>query len=465
MSVVVKKNKTKQKHNIGLGKDTWNLVLEKHLAIPVSDTDWLTFAEPARQKTETTFNLFDTAQSSRASSSHRDALRGPCPGLACSYKLKSEPQNGFRGIVAINIPQLDFLRSLNLRWKIKMFSGSTVWTCSPVGLLSLDVCLFASSFTEVKKEMSPNHRGIQDSCSSARTAGSLGRTQIADQGKHTRGEVDKSRRGSTGAFMLPSFDFISADWPPPLSSMKRGDGLGRQLVEIFCVPKLEKALQTPTLWARGASRPGRQRTRAEVEEEGWKDGWRKKLHRGGHLITASDVNINRSEDEAACRCERWYTPTPQARKKQPCKKEGKKKPERTEGSRDTVTHFDSTSNKTVWLTHTGDHHAFFFHLPQISIHNSLEEQLDGNSTLLQEHRMWLGMNDCVLTPQLVQERCGPPENRGWRETALFPKGMCWWETNVCRVRWKYPASCRAAPPAQLICGHGRGHSNIHGEQE
>lgn len=80
--------------------------------------------------------------------------------------------------------------------------------------------------------------------------------------------------------------------------------------ELFCVPKHEKALQTPTLWARGASRPGRQRTGAEVEEEGWKDGWRKKLHRGGHLITASDVNINRSEDEAACRCERRWQPPP-----------------------------------------------------------------------------------------------------------------------------------------------------------
>lgn len=52
--------KTKQKPNIVLGKDTWNLALEKHLAIPFSDTDWPTFAEPARQKTEMTFNLFDT---------------------------------------------------------------------------------------------------------------------------------------------------------------------------------------------------------------------------------------------------------------------------------------------------------------------------------------------------------------------------------------------------------------------
>lgn len=52
-----------------------------------------------------------------------------------------------------------------------------------------------------------------------------------------------------------------------------------------------------------------------------------------------------------------HTPS---RKKQPCKKEGKKKPERTEGSRDTVTHFDSTSNKTVRLTHTGEHNTFFF---------------------------------------------------------------------------------------------------------
>lgn len=52
--------KNKQKQNIVLGKDTWNLVLERHLAIPSSDTDWPTFAEPARQKTEMTFNLFDT---------------------------------------------------------------------------------------------------------------------------------------------------------------------------------------------------------------------------------------------------------------------------------------------------------------------------------------------------------------------------------------------------------------------
>lgn len=53
----------------------------------------------------------------------------------------------------------------------------------------------------------------------------------------------------------------------------------------------------------------------------------------------------------------------------------------------------------------------------------------------------LKMNDCVLTSQLVQERYEPPEN--WREA--FPKGMCWWETNVHRVNRKDPASCRTAP--------------------
>lgn len=84
---------------------------------------------------------------------------------------------------------------------------------------------------------------------------------------------------------------------------------------------------------------------------GWKDGWRKKLHRGGHLITASDVNINRSGDEAARRCER-HPPPPPKKKKQPCKKEGKKKLERTEGSRDTVTHFDSHCKHTHTQTTT-----------------------------------------------------------------------------------------------------------------
>lgn len=43
-----------------LGKSTWNLVLENCRAIPFSNTDWPTSAEPGRQKTETTFNLFDT---------------------------------------------------------------------------------------------------------------------------------------------------------------------------------------------------------------------------------------------------------------------------------------------------------------------------------------------------------------------------------------------------------------------
>lgn len=56
MSVEVQKHR----NNIVLEKDTCNLVLEKHLAIPFSDTDWPAFAEPARQKTETTFNPFDT---------------------------------------------------------------------------------------------------------------------------------------------------------------------------------------------------------------------------------------------------------------------------------------------------------------------------------------------------------------------------------------------------------------------
>lgn len=62
MSVEAKKKQKKkqQQQNIVLGKDTWNLALEKHLAIPSADTDWPTFAEPARQKTEMTFNLFDT---------------------------------------------------------------------------------------------------------------------------------------------------------------------------------------------------------------------------------------------------------------------------------------------------------------------------------------------------------------------------------------------------------------------
>lgn len=43
-----------------LGKSTWNLVLENCRAIPSSNTDWPISAEPGRQKTETTFNLFDT---------------------------------------------------------------------------------------------------------------------------------------------------------------------------------------------------------------------------------------------------------------------------------------------------------------------------------------------------------------------------------------------------------------------
>lgn len=79
------------------------------------------------------------------------------------------------------------------------------------------------------------------------------------------------------------------------------------LLLVISLPTLEKASQTRALWdsARGQSRPGRQRTRAEEEEEeGCEDGWRKKLHRGGHLIAACDANINRCQDGAARRCER-----------------------------------------------------------------------------------------------------------------------------------------------------------------
>lgn len=102
----------------------------------------------------------------------------------------------------------------------------------------------------------------------------------------------------------------------PLPSEKRTrPSAVNSLFLVISVPKLEKASQTQALWdsARGQSRPGRQRTRAEEEEvvEGCEDGWRKKLHRGGHLIAACDVNINRSQDGAARRCER---PRKQARK-------------------------------------------------------------------------------------------------------------------------------------------------------
>lgn len=136
--------------------------------------------------------------------------------------------------------------------------------------------------------------------------------------------MDKTRRGSTGTFLLPPFDFISADRPPPLSSTKRTRPWPSTCILIYFVCQSKRRHYKPQHCGREerAGRPGRQRTRAEVEEDGWKDGWRKKLHRGGHLITASDVNSNRFEDEAACRCEGRFPP-PRLEKKTAVQKGGK----------------------------------------------------------------------------------------------------------------------------------------------
>lgn len=75
----------------------------------------------------------------------------------------------------------------------------------------------------------------------------------------------------------------------------------------------------------------------------------------------------------------------------------------------------------------------------MSIYNSIKEQLGGISALLQQHRMCLPTNDCVLTSQLVQERCEPPENTGLAWGCTFPRGMCWWETK--RLQSEAEVSC------------------------
>lgn len=112
---------------------------------------------------------------------------------------------------------------------------------------------------------------------------------------------------------------------PPSSEKRMRPSAVNSLFLVISVPKPEKASQTQALWdsARGQSGPGRQRTRAEEEEEevveGCEDGWRKKLHRGGHLIAACDANINRPQDGAARRCERP--------RKQACKEKGRERRE------------------------------------------------------------------------------------------------------------------------------------------
>lgn len=267
--------------------------------------------------------------------------------------------------------------------------------------------------------------------------------------------MDGTWRDSTGAFILPSLDFISAHKASSFLLYENDQALAGNLYsELCCVPKHEKALQTPTLRAREASRPGRQRTRPEVEEEGWKDGWRKKLHREAHLITASDVNINRSEDEAARRCERRYPSSPWPEKNSRAKRRVKRS---LRGQRVPETLWPTLSQPATKLTDTGDptpntlatNEHFKFH----KIASPRQQYVTAGAQSVSDDES-LHVDITAGTRKMWTSR---KQRLAWDGTST--KGMCWWEANVCRVRQKDPASCRTAPLAQPVCGHSDTHDD------